>query len=51
MECSQEGVYHDFPVKDPTNSLKSQMQISTSNQWIEAEDSCGWIREKLEENE
>jgi hypothetical protein len=20
MECSQTGIYHDFPMKDPTNS-------------------------------
>jgi hypothetical protein len=27
------------------------MQIFTPNQWTEAADPCGWIREKLEEAE
>ena len=27
------------------------MQIFTSNQWTEADDTCGWIREKLEKAE
>jgi hypothetical protein len=27
------------------------MQIPTSNQWTEAGDPCGWIKEKLEEAE
>ena len=51
MEHSQKGTYHDCPPKDPTNSWKSQMQIFTPNQWTEAVDPCGWIREKLEEAE
>ena len=29
----------------------SQVQIFTPNQWTEAGDACGWIREKLEEGE
>ena len=37
------------PPKDPTSSWKSQRQIFTPNQWTEAGDSCGWIREKLKE--
>jgi hypothetical protein len=32
------------PQKDPTNSWKSQMQIFTCNQWTEAADQSGWIR-------
>jgi hypothetical protein len=51
MECSQKGIYHDCPLKDPTISWKSQMQIFTPNQWTEAADPFGWIREKLEEAE
>jgi hypothetical protein len=27
------------------------MQILTHNQWAEIRDSCGWIRERLEEVE
>jgi hypothetical protein len=48
MECSQKGTYHDCSLKDPTSSWKSQMQIFTLNQWTEAANPCGWIREKLE---
>jgi len=50
-KCSQKGAYHIFPPKDPTSSWKSQMQIFASNQWTEAADPCGQIREKTEEIE
>lgn len=33
------------------SSWKSQMQMFTPNQWTEAADPCGWIREKLQEAE
>ena len=36
---------------DPKSNWKSQVQIFTPNQWTEAADPCGWIREKLEEAE
>ena len=45
MEHSQKGTYHDCPLKDPTSSWKSQMQIFAPNQWTEAADPCCWIRE------
>jgi hypothetical protein len=45
MESSQKGAYHDCPPKGPTSSWKSQVQIFTPNQWTEAADPCGWIRE------
>jgi hypothetical protein len=45
MECSQKGIYHDCPPKDPTSSWKSQMQIFAPNQWTEEADPCCWIRE------
>ena len=52
MVCSQKKeTYHDCPLKDPTSSWKSQMQIFTLNQWTEAANPCGWIREMLEEAE
>jgi len=35
----------------PTSSWKGQMQICAPNQWTEAADPSGWIREKLEEAE
>jgi hypothetical protein len=35
------------PLKGPTNSWKSQMQIFLPNQWAEAGEPCWWIREKL----
>ena len=44
MEHSQKGVYHDHPLKDPTSSWKTQMQIF-------AADICGWNRGNLEEAE
>jgi hypothetical protein len=47
MKCSKEGTYHDCPQKDPTSSWTSQMQMFVPNQWTEAADRCGWIREKL----
>jgi hypothetical protein len=31
--------------------LWKSMQIFASNQWAEAAETCGWIREKLEEAE
>ena len=31
IECSQKGTYHDCPLKDPTSSRKSQMQIFAPN--------------------
>jgi hypothetical protein len=46
MEHSQNGTYHDCPLKDPTSSWKSQMQISAPNQWTEAANPCCWIRLK-----
>ena len=51
MVCSQKWAYHDCPLKDPTSRWKSQMQKFTCNQWTEAGNPCGWIREKLEEAE
>jgi hypothetical protein len=51
MQCSHKGTYHDCPLKDPTSSWKSQMQIFAPNQWTEAIDPCSWIREKLEAEE
>jgi hypothetical protein len=33
------------------NKQLSQMQIFAPNQWTEAADPCGWIREKLEKAE
>ena len=49
MECSQKGTYHDCPPEDQAGSWESQMRIFVSNQWTEASDPCGWIRERLEE--
>ena len=41
-----------LPSKRPWKQLnKSVIYIFTPNQWTEAADSCGWIREKLEEAE
>jgi hypothetical protein len=40
-----------LPPKDPTSSWKNQMQILAPNQWTEAADPCGWIRENLGEAE
>jgi hypothetical protein len=40
-----------LPSKGPTSSWKNQMKIFTRNQWTEAGDPSGWIREKLEEAE
>ena len=51
MEHSQEGTYHDCPMKDPKSIWKCQIQIFVCSQWIEAADTCGWIRERLEETE
>ena len=51
MECSQNGTYHDCPLKDPRSSWRSQMQLFASNQWTEAAEPCSWIRGKLEEAE
>ena len=51
MEHSHKGIYHDCHQKNPKNSWKSHVQIFTPNQWTEAVDLCGWIREKLEETE
>jgi hypothetical protein len=51
MGCSQKGTYHDCPLKDPTSSWKSQMQIFAPNQWTETAEPCGWIGENLEEAE
>jgi hypothetical protein len=48
---SQKGAYHNCPLKDSKSSWKSQMQIFTPNQWREAAEPCGGIREKLEEAE
>ena len=43
--ASQKETYYDcLPLKDPTSSWKSQIQIFAPNQWTEAADSCGWIR-------
>jgi hypothetical protein len=47
----KKGPIMTAPPKDPTSSWKSQMQIVVPNQWTEAADTCGWIREKLEEAE
>jgi len=44
---SQKGTYHECP----PSSCKSQMQICAPNQWTEAADPCGWVREQLEEAE
>jgi hypothetical protein len=41
MECSPKETYHDCPLKDPTSSLKNQMQIFAPDQWTEAADPCG----------
>jgi hypothetical protein len=38
MECSQKWTYHDYSLKDPTSSWKSQMQIFAPNQWKETAD-------------
>ena len=51
MLCSQKWDNHDCPLKDLTSRWKSQMQKFTCNQWTESGNSCGWIREKLEEAE
>lgn len=51
MGRSQKGTYHDFPLKDPTGSWKSQVQMFSPKQWTEAAEPCGWIRGKLEETE
>ena len=51
MESSQKGTYHDHIQEDPRSSWKSQMQIFAPNQWTEAADPPGWIRERLEEAE
>ena len=36
-----------LPSESPNKEL-SELQILTSNQWTEARDPCGWIREKAE---
>jgi hypothetical protein len=51
IECSLKKTYHDYPLKDPSSSWKSQMQIFAPNQCSEASDHCGWISRKLEEDE
>ena len=51
MESSQKGTYHDCPLKYPTSSWKSQLQIFAPKQLTEAADTWDWIREKLEEAE
>ena len=51
MVCLQIKAYQDCPLKCPTSSWNSQMQIFTPNKWIEVCDICGWIRENLEEAE
>ena len=51
IECTQKGTYHDCPLKHPKSSWENKMQIFTPNQWTEAADACGWIRERLEEAE
>ena len=38
MVCLQTGAYHYYPLKGPTSSCKSQMQVFTPNQWTEAAD-------------
>ena len=48
---TKKGTYHVCHLNDQTSSWKSQRQIFASNQWTEAADPCGWIREKLEEAE
>jgi hypothetical protein len=42
MECSQKGIYHDCPPRDPTSS---HMQLFAPNPCTEAADPCFWIRE------
>ena len=49
--CLQKGGYHDCPLKGPTNSWKSQMQIFAPNQSTETGKPYGWIRGNLEEAE
>ena len=44
-------IYHGCPPTEPRSTWKSQIQIFTSNQWTEAADSYGWIREKLKDAE
>jgi hypothetical protein len=51
MMCSQKWTYHAFPLKDPTSSWKSQIQIFILNEWTESSDPCSWIRKKLGEDE
>jgi hypothetical protein len=43
--CLQPGAYNDCPLRGPTSSWKSQMQIFIPNQWTKAADAWGWIRE------
>jgi hypothetical protein len=44
-EALTKGTYHEYPLKDPTSSWKSQMQIFALNQWTKAAYPCYWIRE------
>jgi hypothetical protein len=41
IEHSQEGTYHDCPLKDLTSNSKSRMQLFAHNQWTEAAEPCG----------
>jgi hypothetical protein len=45
--CSKIVPYHDWPLKDPTSILKSQMHIFTTNQWTEARNPVVELGESL----
>jgi hypothetical protein len=47
MECLQRGAWHGCPLRGPTVSWKSQMQILTPNQWTEAGYPYCWIGKGL----
>ena len=49
--CYHRRDYHECPLIEAISSWKSQTQIFIPNQWTEAYDLCGWIKENLEENE
>jgi hypothetical protein len=42
---------HSCPLRSPTSSWPRQMQILTPKHCTEVWNSCGWIRERLEEAE
>jgi hypothetical protein len=51
MVCLQRGAYNVWPLRGPTSSWKSQIQILTPSQWTEVKGPWAWTRKKLEEAE